>query len=195
MLYLLNIFASFLFLFLFWGRLKEDYLSDQIFNSGIITLAGIVVGIIFTKFLGAEYWFWLSLTGALLGLVLASNNNKINFFELFDIFVASALPWLVIANLSSLLNDANYASIIWTIFALLLIFIFIFVEKRYKGFSWYRSGKIGFAGLFTIGVLFLIRVFVDFIPVQAVSFIRYDFVLSLVAAVASFSMLFARGNR
>jgi len=40
---------------------------------------------------------------------------------------------------------------------MLIIGLFYFLETKYKKISWYRSGRVGFSGLTTAAIFFLLR--------------------------------------
>ena len=56
-----NILGFFLFFYLYWKKLKDDYSSEKIFNSGFVLVLGILLGTLFSKYLFVAYWFWITL--------------------------------------------------------------------------------------------------------------------------------------
>ncbi|MFC1625495.1 hypothetical protein ACFL1Q_00430 [Patescibacteria group bacterium] len=152
-----NLLGIFLFLFLFWKRLKEDYSSDIVFSSSFYILAalGVFAGISF-KFLPL-WWFWFSLLGIALGLGISFFRFHLRTYETLEVTVLSFLPWLSLLFLSDSINSYSIISFVAFALCLVLIFIFYFLDMHYKNFSWYRSGKVGFTGLTVLGIFFLIR--------------------------------------
>jgi len=92
------LFGTFLSLFLFWKRFREDYDSEQIFLAGfLIIITSLFVSLLSQSqlavrlpetnfFAPANLWFWGGFLGALLGILLASFKLGFRFFELGKFF-------------------------------------------------------------------------------------------------------------
>lgn len=154
---LLNIIAIFVFLFLFWRRLREDYTSNQIFTTAIFVLLGIGLGILLSLEIGKNWFFWLSMLGVSLGFGLGVWIFKLRFYETLDSLIASLLPWLAVTFLSDSIVNLSLSSLVASAITFSMSFLYYYLDGHYKNLSWYRSGKVGFAGLATAGVFFLLR--------------------------------------
>lgn len=186
-----NISGILVFLFIFWKRLREDYTVGQIFTTGLYMITGIFSAVIIsTRFLG-PWWFWLSFAGAALGLVLGVLKFKLRFFETFEAGVAATLPWLGVVFLSDSIEKSNLTSFIGFIIIILLIVLFYFLDVHYKKFAWYKSGRVGFTGLTTLGLLLLLRAAVAPIMPDMLSFSgKYEAIISGMLAFVSFLLVF-----
>lgn len=186
-----NTLGVLIFLFVFWKRLREDYAASQIFTTGLYMIVGISLAVIIsTKFFGS-WGFWLSFTGAALGLTLGVLKFKLRFFETFEAGVAATFPWLGVVFLSDSIEKSNPASFIGFIVIILLIVLFYFLDAHYKKFTWYKSGRVGFTGLTTLGLLLLLRAAVAPIVPDMLSFSgKYEAIISGILAFVSFLLVF-----
>lgn len=186
-----NILGILVFFFVFWKRLKEDYTAGQIFTTGLYMIIGISLTVIIsTKFL-EPWWFWLSFAGAALGLTLGVLRFKLRFFETFEAGVAATLPWLGVVFLSDSIEKSNPISLIGFMVIILLIALFYFLDAHYKKFAWYKSGRVGFTGLTSLGLLLLLRVAVAPVIPDVLSFSgKYEAIISGILAFVSFLLVF-----
>ena len=186
-----NILGIFLFLYLYWKRLKEDYPVEKIFNSGFIILIGIFLSLVISKIFPNIYWFWIIIFITLIFEAVNVFKLKIKFFESLDALVISLLPWLSLFYLSHSIENSNLFSFLAFWIGLLLIFLFFLINNFYRTFNWYKSGKVGFSGIAVIGIFFGIRgissIFVD----NLVSFAGvYERFISGTFFVCTFLLLF-----
>lgn len=146
-----------LFLFIFWKKLKEDYLSDNIFFTGVYALFGIVLGVILSIKFFPDWWFWqvgvLSSVGLLIGIL----RFKLRIYEVIEAYLIAILPWFSLFFLTNSILNSNFYSFFGFSFLTLLIGLYYFLDTHYKNFSWYRSGRVGFSGLSILGIFFLTR--------------------------------------
>jgi hypothetical protein len=186
-----NTLGVLIFLFVFWKRLREDYPISQIFTTGLYMIAGISLAVIISaKFFGS-WGFWLSFIGAALGLALGVLKFKLRFFETFEAGVTATLPWLGVVFLSDSIEKSNISSFIGFIVIILLIVLFYFLDAHYKKFTWYKSGRVGFTGLTTLGLLLLLRAAVAPIVPDMLSFSgKYEAIISGILAFVSFLLVF-----
>ncbi len=183
--------ASTFFLYVFWKRLKEDYMDYQIFSTGFYTLFGISLGSIVASYFAPIWWFWLSLLGGLIGIFLGILRFRLKFIEVLE---AGILGGLIILNLFlsySLMITRNLVLFLTFVFGLLLILLFLLLDRHYKKFTWYKSGKIGFSGFTTAGIFFLVRSIVALSLPNMLSFVgNYEVYISAIAAFGSFLTVF-----
>lgn len=192
---LVNLLANFagvmFFLFIFWFRLKEDFIANQIFGSAFIILTSVVVGRIFANLVLSNYWFWLDIISISLGFVLAISRFRIRLLEAAEAVIIGLLPWLSIYFLIDFVIESKLSSLIGSAVLLVLIILFFIVDKHYKRFSWYKSGSVGFSGFSTLGLFFLIRAAVALFADGVLSFSgNYEVYVSAVFAFLSFLVVF-----
>lgn len=191
------------FLFMFWRRLKEDYAASMIFSAGFLMIIGSVVFLLLSKFLLSKVltasnffnlqglWFWVSLMGFSLGLVVSIYKYKLRIFETIEAAGVAAILWLVLAFLGLAISSLNYFFLVGAGFLLLLFIAFFFIDAHYKNFSWYKSGRVGFSGLTVIGLLFLARgVIATIFPSMIFLVGKVDIILSATAAFLTFFSVF-----
>jgi hypothetical protein len=181
----------FIFLFAFWKRLKEDYLSAQIFSTSLYILLGILLGNMISFKFFPDWWFWLSMAGIVIGFSIGIIKYRLKFFETTEALVISSLPGFSLILLDDSMNSSNPVSFVGFLIILLLILSFLFLDAHYKKFTWYKSGKIGFSGFTILGLFFLIRAAIASAFPNVLSFAgKPDIYLSAMIAFVSFLIVF-----
>lgn len=182
-------------LFFYWKQLRDDYTQNQIFISGFTILAaagfGSLLGVYLSPSLNSTsifmkdgLWFWSGIIGFLIGFAVNQYRFK---FRIFEAFEAASITLLIFSGF--FIRDIR-------IFALfiLLFGIYLYLHNNYRKFTWYRSGKVGFAAVLTWGVLFLVRAVVFILPISqhfSGYFIgKVDVVISLICAVTAFFVFY-----
>ncbi|MBX4205879.1 hypothetical protein KW795_01645 [Candidatus Microgenomates bacterium] len=200
---LLTIVGVYCFLFFFWNRLKEDYTSHQIFSVGFLSLIGILSFYLITRFLILSHveipgiqesgiLFYLGLIGGLIGFIVGLFKFSLRFFESFEALIVGYLYLALAVFVADTFISLSIPSLIGSTVVSLLITFFYFLETKYKNFTWYRSGKVGFSGLATIGFFFLIRAIVALKFSSVLTFLgRFE---SLIAAILTFLLFFGVYN-
>ena len=188
---LLNIVGTLLFLFLFWKKLKEDYGSESIFTFAVFMLLGMGIFSFVSQKILPQWWFWANCLGATLGFILGRLKFKFRFFESLEAAIIGLLPWLSFIFLHDAISSTSLPSLLAFIILLLIIVFYIFLDAHYKKLTWYKSGKVGFSGLTTLGVLFLVRTAVAAGFPSMLSFLGpIDSIISGVIAFTSFLLVF-----
>ena len=183
--------GNLIFLYIFWKKLKEDYTSEIIFTSAFYILAGMVLGLVFALKIKTDLWFWLSFVGLVIGFSLTIIKYKLRLMETVEAVVIAVLPSLVLIFLSDSIRNQSYDSFFQSILTLILIILFFIFDKHYKKFTWYKSGRIGFSGLTTLGLFFLLRALVaNWFPFMLSFFGKKEVYLSASMAFVSFLGLF-----
>jgi hypothetical protein len=179
------------FLFIFWKKLKEDYSSVFIFTTSFYVLGSMTGFALAAKYFAASWLFWATFAGSLVGLFLGVLRFKLRFFESYEALTIGLLPWLSLYYLSYSIKASSIYSFIAFVFMVFLMGLYYYLDKHYKSFSWYRSGRIGFSGLSVSGVFFLMRAAVaSFFPF-VISFLdKYEAILSGVTAFVFFLLTF-----
>lgn len=183
--------AIIMYLFLFWRQLKDDYPHQTIFTTSFYVLFGIAAFYLLSFFYREDLWFWFSGAGALIGFLISTLKYELKITETLDAAVIATNTIVIAAYfyLGSVAGDI--VAYMLTIFHLSLYFLFWFLNENYKKFSWYRSGKIGFAGLVTLGFYFLVRSIVALYFPDMISFIgKEDAMISAFIAFVSFLALY-----
>ncbi len=178
------------FLFIFWRRLKEDYITNQIFGSAFITLITLVIANTISFYFLSVWWFWLSVLAVAVALFLTIKRYRLRVFETLEALILSLLPWLSLLYLADSIINSSTSSLVGFIVIILLIILFIVFDKHYKRFTWYKSGRVGFSGLTILGLFFLLRALVALNFNNVLSFSGSNEVyLSAVLAFSSFLIL------
>ena len=166
-----SIAGAFLFSFLFWRRLKEDYSSDIIFSTSLFTLLGIGLSLAISLYAFSNYWFWISVLGASAGLLTGIVKYNLRTYEVVEAAVTALLPWLGIVYLTYAIIYSSLISLVGVGIVLMCLILYSILNNRYKRLSWYKSGRVGFAGTTTLGVFFLTRALVAIVANDMLSFI------------------------
>lgn len=180
-----------MFLFTFWKRLREDYNESFIFNSSFYVLFGIVISVLASLYFFEKWWFWFGLFGAVLGTLVAILRFKLRVLETLESSVLGGLNLLILVFFYDFVVNLKILSGVASLVILMLIALFIYLDKHYKDFSWYKSGRIGFSGLTILGLFFLIRAAVALVFKDMVSFVsEYEVALSAAVSFISFLAVF-----
>ncbi len=170
LLFFLNILGSFFYLFIVWRQLKDDYEHEKILRIGFLSLfLGYSFALIFYYFIASVFsesavfnpqgiWFWGAVLGAFLASIIAA--LKPMKIRLLDLIEAQAPALFLLAGAASLGMGISYHKDMWPLAVVLFFlgFILYFIlQANYKKFSWYSSGRAGFASLMSLGVYFLLR--------------------------------------
>ena len=183
--------AVLLFLFFFWQKLKEDYTRNQVFTTAFYTLFGVGAGNIIANFFAAPWWFYLGLVGGSLGILVGIFRFKLRIFETVEGGILGGLILILFAFLHDFTINKTVFSGIGSVVLILGIFLYFLLNKHYKHFTWYASGKVGFSGLVIAGGFFLIRSLVALKFLSVLSFVgSYETLISGVAAFVCFMLLF-----
>lgn len=157
------------FLFLFWWRLKEDYISDQIFTAAVFILLGILTGSVAGAIFLKTWWFWLAFLGAVVGVVLSVYKFKMRVTEIVEALVLGLLPWFMLICISDFKDTPTLDNLIAVFVVAALLVLYFVLSKHYKSFTWYKSGRVGFTGFVILGLYFSFR---------SILAIRFPFMLS-----------------
>jgi hypothetical protein len=181
--------GGYFFLFGFWKRLKEDYFENQIFATGFYIFTFSLLANIVAYYFLPGYWFWFTLIGSLCGIVIGTVRFNLRFFEVVEAFVmASFLPaimFLLYDGISKKHPDSFFAVSVVALF----IGLYYFLSTRYKSFSWYKSGRVGFTGLAVLGTFFLVRGVVAIWFPHVVSFVEREWLVSGIISFITFLAL------
>lgn len=188
---LIGVLAFFVFLFIFWRRLKEDYTSGIIFTSAFYLLLGLLAGYACSYFFWPAFWFWSVLVGLMFGLGASFLKYRLKFYETLEASVIGFLIWLSLIFLANSVKSSSVFSFVGFIILILIIGLFYFLEGRFRNFSWYKSGRIGFCGLSTLGVFFLVRSLVALFYPFVLSFVgKKEVIISSLVAFTLFLLTF-----
>lgn len=185
----ISILGVIIFSFSFWRILKEDYISNQIFSATFYILLSFTTSLIVVRLFEVSF-IWVTGLFIFFALFIASKRTGIRYYELLDGFVRSFLTSLIPCVILFLeMKDLSFQ--IFFIVSMLSLILFYLIKYYYKSFIWYKSGKRGFSGLFTIGVFYLIRSVTSIIIPEATFLLdEYDIVISGLISFVSFLNIF-----
>lgn len=180
----------FVFFFL-WKRLKDDYHYEKIFNLAFFVILAQFIGFVVASNFLPTYWFWIELGFIALAFVLTIQKQKIKLFESLDGVTLGFLSWLSLYYMVEAVAKSSLSSFVAFWVCLLLVFLFFFLDTQYRRFSWYRSGRVGFSGLVTLILFFLIRLIFTFTFPYLVSLSgSFDMYLSGISLLTFFILLY-----
>ena len=154
---LINIFAFFVFLFVAWKRLKEDYPAENVFTLCFVTALGLLSGYLVARQFAPAFWFWMEILGVLIGFIVIVLKIKLKVYETLEALVIGYLYWFGIYWAYLFIKTPSIITLLAALLAICFIILFYLLNKSYRNFSWYKSGRIGFSGLTTAGFFFLTR--------------------------------------
>jgi len=106
------------------------------------------------------------------------------------------LPWIALIFLGDSVVKSSLSSFLGFLAILVFILVYYYFDSHYKKFSWYKSGKIGFSGLVTLGIIFLVRAGVAVSESVVLSFVdKYEAAFSATAALFCFLAVFNLGRK
>lgn len=188
---LINFLGVLAFLFFFWRRLKEDYPANEIFSTAFLMITGIGLGTWLSRSYFPAWFFWTALAGAALGFTIGLFRFQFRFHESLEAAGVSALPWLSILFLRDSTASASLVSLFGFLITLFLFGAFYVLDIHYKKLTWYRSGRVGFAGLAVSGAFFLIRAGVAIFYPYVLTFAgRIDALISAIVAFVFFLLIY-----
>lgn len=182
--FFVGLFGVLFFLFIFWKRLNEDYSSNIIFQVGITILIGLSLGLTVSKIFVPVAFFWTGLIGSGLGMFLMMMKFKLRFYETLEALILAGMPILALMFLKDSIFSSSLYSFLAFVGSLVLIFIAYWLDLNYKNFTWYKSGKIGFAGISIAIIFFLMRSVIAILRLNMISFVgRIEVFISGLAAI------------
>lgn len=186
----LTIIASFIYLFSLWRGLREDYEIDHVFSLGFLSLIGLLIGFAIGKLI-PEYWFWTTLSGFLIFFIIFVRRFKLRFYESLETSTPGLIALISVPFLAEIITSGSQSTSIFALFIILSFVLFLWLRKNYKRFTWYKSGKIGFASMSVFGLLFLFRIIAGFISPETVTMAgELDIVASAIVSFLSFFSLY-----
>ncbi len=188
---LVSLIGILIFLFVFWRRIKEDYASDVVFTAGFLVVAGIILGGLISKQFFPSWWFWASTVGASLGILLGIVRFSLRPFETVEAGVIGLLPWVILIFWLDSIKNSSLVSLIYSVGILALLGLFYFLDGHYKDFTWYKSGRVGFAGLTVAGFFFILRAAIAIFFPSVLSFVgKFEALVSALSAFIFFLLTF-----
>lgn len=161
-----------LFLFVFWRRLKDDFSSDVIFQISSAILFGMSLGLIASQIFAPAWFFWFAFLGYFLGTLLMILKFKLRFFETLEAVIMAGMPFVSLLFFKDSVINYSLSSFLAFVGSLVLIFLAYWFDQNYKSFTWYKSGRIGFAGLTVSILFFLARTVIAILGITMVSLLN-----------------------
>ena len=182
----------FFYLFFSWRRLRDDYTSDRTFSAAFVIIGLIILSQILVWYFGLMYlWFWAAVASSVGAFVLVLKRFRFKFYESLEAFGVGLLIPYAAAFLAHGIASSRPDSLVGFLVVLAVFGLFFFLDKRYRRFTWYRSGRVGFSGLTVLGFLFLIRAVVALFFPSVLSFSGgLETVMSAVLAFVLFLLLY-----
>lgn len=181
-----NTFGILFFLFLIWRALKEDYHYEKIFNLGFSGLIAVLVAFIISSFIDGVIEFWIYVIFAVLIFLFSVRKQKMKFFECFEAYFIGFLPWITFLFLSDSVKYSSLSSFLSFWLALFSLFIYFFCKANYRSFTWYKSGRVGFAGVTSLIVFFVLRSVLNIVFFG----VALDIFLSISASLLLFILMY-----
>jgi hypothetical protein len=196
--FLLIVLACLSYLFVWWRGVKEELPANERMSIGFLTLIFMGLGW-FGGGLVSRYLplipgfldprgvgFWAAIISGLVVIYLTTSRLSSNFLIFFEPHI-HALYWfaIFISGQHAILFVASLLTYYWS-------------RTSYKSFSWYKSGKFGFASLFSLTIYFATRAVVEFGQISLLSFAslgRFGGLLSVAAVFLLTYSLFLNSRK
>lgn len=187
--------GAFLFSFILWRKLKEDWPHEHIFTFTLFTLLGGTLGWWVSSLFFPGLLFWATFFAGSAFALWALKRFGLRFFEVADSIVP-AWFWLSLF----IFLGRSFGSRLFLFEAgasLVSIFIYNFFLSRYRAFSWYPSGKVGFAGLAGLSLYFLLRASIEILAYLMLSFTLnlFDLGVNISLALVLTVVVYLRSGR
>lgn len=193
--FLIGFLGVMLFLFIFWERLNEDYSTDVIFQTATSILIGISLGLIASRLFLPQWFFWTSVLGSFLGTIPMIIKYKLRFYETLEALILASTPFVSLMFFKDSIVNSSLYSFLAFVVSLVLIFLSYWFDFNYKSFPWYKSGKIGFAGLSASILFFSIRTVIAILGLTMISFVgRIDALISGILVLICIGLLINLGR-
>ena len=112
-------------------------------------------------------------------------------YETAEAAGVAILPWIFLVFITDSIMNQSIYSFFYALTAVLAGIIYLILNSKYKEFSWYASGRVGFAGLTAIGIFFLLSGIIAFIFPDMLSFVgKIDALISGMVAFVVFLSVF-----
>lgn len=165
----LFIIGLFFFSFVFWKKLREDYPNEHIFTFTLLAFLGGILGWWLSSQLLPGFVFWSTLVTGSAFALWALKRFEFRFFEVAD-SISPAWFWLSFFTFLGLGLPKDVLLLLESLVSLFSAFIYKIILSRYRTFSWYPSGKVGFAGAIALAFYFLLRASVAIFAFFVLSF-------------------------
>lgn len=185
--------CAFGYSFLYWVRLKEDYSGDVIFTCFFLSVALAAFFSIFLSWLlkGVGWVYWGVLLGVLLGVIVGNLKFRMRFFEGLEGAILGILVLNVVGFAYISISSFSMFAILMISNAIVWLVVFFLLDRRYKDFGWYRSGKIGFSGLSSLGGFYLTSCLIALVVPTMVFFTsQIDVIISGIISFLSFLAIY-----
>lgn len=177
-------FAGLAFLFatfIFWKQLKDDYDQEELLSFIIYFSLFCFIGARLTYILEnfnqfnfsiSSWLMWYRNPGfSLLGGIIAGsvcyqywiNKRKWDYWLVLDKLMPSILIFYLFLNLGLLISFPNNILVYRLLSNLILLVISLYLLKNYRHFLWYKSGKVGFAGIISLALFLLFSFLLEII--------------------------------
>lgn len=183
-------------LFILWKKLRDDYIASQIFSLGFLIYFSVLIYFVSRKYFSFPYSEWLVLLIPFLITLIYSKRNRLRLNEVVNALVPSYLVahfyfyvTLIIAGYRT-----NYIIAIFVI--LVLTLIFSVTEKKFKNFSWYKSGKVGISGLLIFALMCIINAIIALLSPSMVFFSgKLNAIILIILALISATAIFTLSRK
>jgi hypothetical protein len=157
-----------IYLFLFWRKLREDYYQEALFSLSLVqvlVLTGLYWLIQYRLVLNFYYLEVVFVVIAYLLVSLWFKRGEVNKIEIIEGSLI-AYWWVNLFWCTLLLfkDWSHWQSLGLEVFVTVLsLVVYLIVNNNYKKFGWYRSGRVGIAGLTALGAALLLKGSVVFV--------------------------------
>lgn len=177
-----------IYLFIFWRRLKDDYITNQIFGVAFFSVFALLLSIT-ASYWFPNLWFWISLLSVLIAGIIGAIKHRIKLFEYFDAQISGFIPLLMIGFILGSINNWDVVNYLIVLLLFGILVFNVYLNGSFKKFKWYRSGNAGFPAMVTLAIIMLTRIAVAVVNPWMLSFVNGDIYISVAMFTLSISAI------
>ena len=202
---LIRVFGIFLFLYLIWRKLRDDFVEDEVVSFSWIALVGfLLVGRVSYGLINWGVWneswtnwvlFWqnpgFNYLFGYLGLWLTAfwylKDKKWKTISVFEDMLRAVVVLAVALGVDEYIRGSRNIEVLYVMGVLVLVTVMSLVlGRKYRSFVWYKSGKKGFLWYFFNIFLFLFLGGLLLWLGKGMFWWIFSFLLSLISGVGLF---------
>lgn len=166
-------------------------MRNQIFTTAFYSLALLLCGYLISYYFVKNLIFWLPVLGVSVGLMIGIFKYKLKILEVLEAGVLGLISLSSFVLLAELIVSKDTFYLFGVIVMGLLVLLFFLLDKYYKSFAWYKSGRIGFSGLTVTAIFFMIYSIVAITLSSMISFVESkDALVAIALSLVAFLVVF-----
>lgn len=177
--------ALIVFLYVFWKRLKDDYIANQIFSVAFLSIAGFISAVIYLKLFSFNWSFWGITVGVIFGMLVGVYRFKIKLLDALNSEIVAWSPLIIGAGVFTGITLADNLMIILSLIFGILYLSNDLILKLVQDVTKFKYGRSHISGLIVISLYMVLRFILAIYHNKVLFFLDYDAVISVLVFVIS----------